>query len=406
MKHVAIIPLIGGFSIAATNVLGKQPEAIFSYTPFFDNDSLYLNYLGNKAPKYHQIDKEGYTDYTDIDIVHGIPPCSGLSNCSSFKSGVRATACQNDWMYKSAEFVMKKLKPKVFVFENAPGLFTNVGEPVRQNLKEIAERLGYAGTFYKTNTIYHGVPQNRPRTYTVMVQGDKAPLLSYFDKPLPTILEYLKSIPKDATLQDKYSAREPYIDDYEIVKFLKQKYGDNWRQEFLNDKTHLTSYDFLHGRKLLEEFLAFAESQPVKNEMVIKDIKHVINKKSQGLNFRISYRVLCIDKNYIYAVISEMMERNIHPVENRRYNMREYMHFMGLPHDFQIDNPDDYRKITQNVPVTTSEDIIREVVKIVEGNGRFSNKRFEMQDNTKKEDKIQQPKKEKIEVKPKTKSLF
>lgn len=405
MKHVAIIPLIGGFSIAATNVLGKHPEAIFSFSPFLDNDSLYLKYLGDKAPKYHQIDKEGYTAYSDIDIVHGVPPCSGLSNCSSFKSGVRATACQNDWMYKSAEFVMGKLKPKAFVFENAPGLFTDVGEPVRENLKQIAERLGYAGTFYKTNTIYHGVPQNRPRTYTVMVQGDKAPFLNYFDKPLPTILEYLKSIPKDATLQDKYSSKEPSIDDYEIVKYLHQKYGVDWRQEFLNDKSHLTSYDFLYNRGLLEEFLAFAESQPTNNEMLIKDIKHVINKKSQGLNFRISYRVLCVDKNYIYAVISEMMERNIHPTENRRYNMREYMHFMGLPHDFQLDNPDNYTKITQNVPVTTSEDIIREVVRIIEGKAKFSNKRFEMQDNTKEGKPVREKIKSK-DIKPKTKSLF
>ena len=191
MKHIAIIPLIGGFSIAATNVIGKKPEAVFSYKPFYDNDKLYLRY--HDVP-YFQLD--GEVDFTkrtfkDIDIVHGIPPCSGLSACSAYKAGVRATANANDWMYKAAEFVMGTIQPKTFVFENAPGLFTEMGDHVRELLIEITKKHNYAVTFYKTNTIYHGIPQNRPRTYAVFVPGDKAPILEFFNKPLPSILEFL-----------------------------------------------------------------------------------------------------------------------------------------------------------------------------------------------------------------------
>ena len=42
LTHVAIVPLIGGFSIAVSNILHKPPKAIFSFKPFFDNDKLYL----------------------------------------------------------------------------------------------------------------------------------------------------------------------------------------------------------------------------------------------------------------------------------------------------------------------------------------------------------------------------
>jgi len=391
MRHISHLPLIGGFSIACLNILGVPPEIITSYSPFEANDTLLLRYLKNKHLNipYYQLDKlNNYNNlnvYKNIDIATSIPPCSGLSMCSSFKSGIRATAPANDWMYKSAQFILETFSPKIYVFENGPNLFSDSGKLVRELLIEIAKKHDYAITFYKTNSIYHGIPQNRPRTYTIFVPGKNAPILEFFNKPLPSITEFLSLIPSNASLQDKYALKEPYINDFEIVKFLKKKFGLNWRQEFLKDKHHLTSYDFLYGRKLLEEFLEFAESFPDKNYLLIKDIKHVINKKSQGKNFRISYRVLCIDKDYIYAVIGEMMERNIHPIEDRRYNMREYLTFMKMPFDFEIENKEDYKKITQNCPVATNEDIIRECIDIIKGNRKFSNEQVYMQDNTKKD---------------------
>jgi len=114
-----------------------------------------------------------------------------------------------------------------------------------------------------------------------------------------------------------------------------------------------------------------------------KDIDHVIKKLGMGKNFRLSHRVLCVDKHHVYAVVGEMMERNIHPTEDRRMNVREYMHLMGMPHDFDLNGPKEYGKLPQNCPVTTNEDITREVVAIINGKRPFSNHRFEMQNNIK-----------------------
>ena len=101
-----------------------------------------------------------------------------------------------------------------------------------------------------------------------------------------------------------------------------------------------------------------------------------------GKNFRLSHRVLCVDKHHVYAVIGEMMERNVHPTEDRRINIREYMHLMGMPHDFQLED-NEFGKLSQNCPVTTNEDMIREVVAIINGERQFSSQRFEMQNNIK-----------------------
>lgn len=391
--HAAIIPLIGGFPIATSNILGYPPSAIFSYSPFENNDKLYLSYLAEHGffPPYFQIDKmEKENKIRDvqhlvgkIDIVNGTPPCSGLSMAGNLGKGKRAISPVNDWMINAADFIMGVIRPKIYVFENAPNLSAPSGDLVRENLMEKARYHGYAATFYKTDTLLHGIPQRRPRTYAVFMKGKNAPVLEYYQKESPNVADYLGMIPKDATLQDEYTVPEPYIDDFEIVKFVKMKFGEDWRKPFLETRDHLTSYDFLNRNGLLEEYRDYVYNLPEAHETSKRDIDHVIKKLSMGKNFRLSHRVLCVDKHHIYAVVGEMMERNVHPTEDRRMNIREYLWMMGMPHDFQIRDPKDYGKIPQNCPVRTNEDIIREVVAILGGERKMSSHRFEMQDNTK-----------------------
>lgn len=395
MRYVAHVPLIGGFAIANKNITGADPIAITSFTPFEANDSLYLNYLASKGqyPPYFQIDKlEEENKLRDVqhfvgklDFVSAVPPCSGLSMAGNLKKGARSKAPANDWMYKSADFVLETLRPEIYVFENAPTLFTGVGDFVRSQLMEKARYNGYAATFYKTDTQLHGIPQRRPRTYTVFVKGKNAPILEYYQKESPSISEYLKMIPWHATLQDAYTVKEPDISDFEIVKFVKMKYGENWRKPFLETRDHLTSYDFLNRNGLLEEYRDYVYNLDGAHETSKRDIDHVIKKLGMGKNFRLSHRVLCVDKHHVYAVVGEMMERNVHPTEDRRMNIREYLWLMGMPHDFHIEDPKNYSKIPQNCPVTTNEDITREVVAILGGERKMSDHRFEMQNNTKYE---------------------
>ena len=393
MRYVAHVPLIGGFAIAAMNVTKTPPVAITSYSPFTGNDKLLLRYLQkkNKVVPYFEIDKieeEGKIRDVQhligkIDFVNAVPPCSGLSMSGNLAKGARSTSPVNDWMYKSADFVMGTLRPEVYMFENAPTLYTNVGEYVRNQLMEKARYHGYAGTFYRTDSLLHGIPQRRPRTYVVFVKGKYAPIMEYYQKDSPSVAEYLKSIPEWATMQDEYATKEPFIKDFEIVKFAKLKFGDNWRQAFLDTKEHLTSYDFLNRNGLIEEYRDYVYNLSDAHPASKKDIDHVIKKLGMGKNFRLSHRVLCIDKHHVYAVVGEMMERNVHPTEDRRINIREYMHLMGMPHDFDLTGPKEYGKLPQNCPVTTNEDITREAIAIINGERKFSNHRFEMQNNMK-----------------------
>jgi site-specific DNA-cytosine methylase len=403
MRYIAHIPLAGGFALGNMNIIGQPPVAITSYSPFESNDLLYRRYLKKKGydVPYYVLDK--LTDiekqelsklFGTIDFSSSVPPCSGLSQAAQRKKGTRGTAAPNDWMYESARFLIGDIGVTVYAFENAPGLFTGSGDLVREKLIEIGKEFGYSITFYKTNTLKHGIPQYRPRTYGIFYKGENAPILETYNRPYLNSLEYLKLIPKDTKHQDEYVHDEWDITKWEITKYLKQLLGENWRQEMVNFRPHITSYDYLGRKNLLNDFLEFQQSLPDKSDIVTKNIKHIIKNASEGRNARINYRVLGLDKEYIYAVIGEMMCRQVHPSEDRLMNIREHMHMMGLPHDYDLESPKEYVKITQNVPVKTCEDITTEIVEIIRGNRRLSPYSVLMQDNTKE-----------VEIK-KVKSLF
>lgn len=394
MRYIAHVPLAGGFSIANLNITGKPPVAITSYSPFISNDLLLRRYLDKKGydVPYYVLDKLDEKEkhdlskiYKTIDFASAVPPCSALSQAAQRKAGTRGSAQPNDWMYLSAEFLLGDVQVKSYAFENAPALFTGAGDEVRDKLIEIGNKYGYSITFYKTNTLKHGIPQFRPRTFGIFYKGEHAPILNYYDKKAPHIKDYLNDIPRDAKHLNEYANPEYDITKYEIYKFLKHKHGDDWRNEMHDYRSHLVTYDYLRRKDWLIDFQDWLQKLPEheRSEKVIKNLSHVIKNNTEGRNTRVNYRTMGIDKEYMYAVIGEVMARQVHPTEDRLMNIREHMHMMGLPHDYDLDGPKEYVKISQNVPVTTCEDITTEIIEIINGNRRLSPHRLHMQDNIK-----------------------
>ena len=84
----------------------------------------------------------------DIDYINSVCPCAGLSRLNRSKGsgvGPGSDAKANKWMFKSAEYVLGRIKPKVLWGENAPMLFTKKGQDVVDGLRLVQVRLHYLG---------------------------------------------------------------------------------------------------------------------------------------------------------------------------------------------------------------------------------------------------------------------
>ena len=126
MRFASIIPLIGGATIAMENVLQKKPEYILSYEDFKANDKHLVDYYKGKVP-YHLYGDNGLPYLPRVEVINTVCPCAGLSSLSP---SAGSNNPMNDWMYKSAEYVLSECKPDVFWGENAPRLASKMGEPV------------------------------------------------------------------------------------------------------------------------------------------------------------------------------------------------------------------------------------------------------------------------------------
>lgn len=97
-----------------------------------------------------------------VDLIIGGPPCQAYSYLGRAALKHKKKDERNTLYIQYGRF-LKKYKPKVFVFENVPGLLNAGNGRFYNNLKKYYKRLGYFIEAHKFNAYYHNVIQNRER---------------------------------------------------------------------------------------------------------------------------------------------------------------------------------------------------------------------------------------------------
>lgn len=381
-----MVPLIGGSAIGCNKATGTLPQFHFSFDGFEANDEGILNYWKDKKIPYYHIDSEEVPltekRFQNIDFVNSVCPCAALARINtSTGEMVGGNAPQNQWMYKSAEFILENIKPTVYWGENAPALNMEAGKPVVANLMKIGKKYGYSFSIYKTSTIYHGLPQKRERCFYFFWKGDKIPVLNFFDRERLTYTDFLNNI--DNTLPDfEVYANKKHPTDYLPFRYLLEKSGLSYAEYF---KSHSkenainTTNGEIHQQKCIDDVLkwmkekypeeAFAKRQNQKRNQY----DWAVYMKSKWDDDKgLFYQGPMFSYNYCPAIISKNCEMLIHPTEDRYLNLREMACLMGLPGDFRLTNSHissgyySPQMIGQNVPVNTVRDVASQVLRFID----------------------------------------
>lgn len=362
--------------LGAEKAFGKPPAAIYSYDGFQDNDSHYVNYqqntLGRKDIPYILLGDDN-SQVTQVDVVSGTPPCAALSQLNTGKSveSKGAGCAKNEWMYKVFEDGIDILGAKVVIVENAPALFTNKGRPVANNLYKICAERGYSLTLYKTSTRFHGVPQGRDRSFAIGWKSESAPVMNWYNRPRKNFAEYLREIPVDALHQDiiinKNVPDEPYYN------FIKTKIAaDTTIRELMIEEGVKTTLNYVNKKGWMKE--ANEWFHKTGNEKGVKYSDHAMMKYADGKG--VWDGSVHVFGEYMNAVIGRNMVDTIHPEEERSLTIREAMHMMGFPEDFELlHGLKKMNHIAQNCPVPTSRDMHLEIQK-------FLNEELDLSDTT------------------------
>ena len=160
---------IGGFYIALKEAGGNCLG--FSEIDKTAIDIYCENFNESKEHNFGDITKIETLPYCDI-ITAGVP-CQSWSIAGK-KLGFEDNRGQlwNDTLY-----VLNKVKPKVFIFENVKGLSDNRNKESLNYIIEQISKIGYYAHKYLLNSYNFGVPQNRERLYIIGFKEKK-----YFEK--------------------------------------------------------------------------------------------------------------------------------------------------------------------------------------------------------------------------------
>lgn len=164
-----------------------------------------------------------YLKKGELDLLSGGAPCQSFSYAGN-RLGLEDA--RGTLFYHYAKF-LKKLQPKMFVFENVKGLLNHDQGRTYKTILDIFEQEGYTikDTQIKVmNAWDYGVPQKRERLITVGIRNDLASKI-HFEFPNPH--EY-KPVLKDILLDCPKSVGASYS-DYKKAIFELVPPGGYWR---------------------------------------------------------------------------------------------------------------------------------------------------------------------------------
>lgn len=302
--------------------INKYVSDIYSNTkkPKYVKQSYFANYDIDEERWYPDIRfLDGKKYKNNIDIFIGGSPCQSFSIIG--KRGGLEDA-RGTLFYEYARLV-KEMQPKVFVYENVPGMLVHDGGNTWKVIQNVFKSLGYKIKYQVLNSKDYGIPQNRKRLFVVGIK---------------------KQYPD-------FSFPEPFELQKTMFDFLEEEV--NFRH-YLGKKgfEFVTNPNYKNRARVNKEIIQTEKANQQFNwngDFVFEELEKVKD------NPKIMTRAYVGDFEGKKGVI-------------RQLSYRECMRLMGFSDDYKIVVPNvpAYRQAGNSIVVNVIEEIIKEIFKVVD----------------------------------------
>lgn len=180
-----------------------------------------------------------------IDIIIGGPPCQAYSVAGRVRDENGMRDDYRNYLFEHYLNVVNRYRPKVFVFENVPGILSAApdGTPITSLIRKGFEQIGYDIIedlkIAKVNASDYSVPQNRERMIIVGIDTKRCKhtqklLEAFYDELLPrqkgerkiTVREAIGDLPACAPFYDEehHKKRKSHITPECDITWHKPRY--------------------------------------------------------------------------------------------------------------------------------------------------------------------------------------
>ena len=313
---------------------------------------------------------DGLVGDRQVDLIIGGPPCQAYSLAGRAQDPNSMKNDYRNYLFESFVKVVDHYRPKVFVFENVPGILSaKPGDRyVIDRICEAFDKIGYEirNPQAMSKSIYSsadfGVPQERRR---VIIFGvDK--------KSKYSVEDFYASLDKLISTENKKTVRDA-IGDMPKFRPLKESYksgNKNVSHELIGDKVIPLHEARYHNARDIEVFRRWiSESMnDIPNEQKLEFYKQVSGRTTNHNK----YRSLEWDKPSP-TIVSHLYKDGlmfIHPdVEQvRSITIREAALLQTFPMDFEFIGSSAYcfKMIGNAVPVLFAKNIAQAIVDVLE----------------------------------------
>lgn len=295
------------------------------------------NYRHNIGEIYEgDITKVDANELPEADVVVGGFPCQPFSNAGN-RLG---TVDDRGNLYLECIRIIEAKHPKIVVFENVRGLLSTKNKDGSKLIDTIINYLKNAGPGYRVNykllkASDFGVPQNRFRVIIVGIRNDLNFNYS-FPEPINvnpeelTVGHIISNIPEGTPNHNEVWKLSPQSQD--LIRYIPE--GGSWKN---------IPYDSLPERlKYIRDNMQRYRSPNFYRRFARNEINGTITAAATPENSGI-----------------------LHPIENRRYSVREIARIQSFPDDYEFIGesiPAKYKIIGNAVPPKLGEVIGRSIV--------------------------------------------
>ncbi len=312
-------------------------------------------------------------DADGIDIIIGGPPCQAYSVAGRVRDENGMRDDYRNYLFEHYLSVVKRYRPRMFVFENVPGILSAApdGILITEKIKRAFDDAGYEilEDLHEAmvNASDFGVPQNRSRVVIVGIDKEKysnpqAKLERFYKQYLPkqkvehvvTVKEAIGDLPKCMPHFDEESHKKRVSHDTPVC----------------NVTWHIPRYSNLRDMdtfRLLEEDVASG-----RREYNSKRISELYEEKIGSKSPIHRYHVLDPDEpsTTIIAHLYKDGNRFIHydPEQQRTITVREAARLQSFPDDFDFvgSRGNAYQMIGNAVPVVLARAVAMALYELLE----------------------------------------
>ncbi|GKU24329.1 restriction endonuclease subunit M [Clostridium folliculivorans] len=314
------------------------------------------------------VNKEG-----GIDIIIGGPPCQAYSVAGRVRDENGMKDDYRNYLFEHYLKVVDRYRPKVFVFENVPGILsaapdgTPITDLIRKGFDEIGYEIAEDIRIAKVNASDYGVPQNRERMIIVGVDRRK------YENVQERLKKFYSEILPKYKSKKKYTVREAIGDLPKCIPFFDEE-SHKKRKSHSEPTTKITWHQpRYHNLRDMDTFRILAEDiETGRREYDSKKISELYEKKIGSKSPIHRYHVLEPDlpSTTIIAHLYKDGNRFIHydSTQCRSITVREAARLQSFDDDFEFvsSRGNAYQMIGNAVPPRLAKNVALAVSELID----------------------------------------